>query len=179
MRKSCWPRGLGLALLLGLALAGAACGYRLAGQGSRLPPRVKVIAVPAFRNQTTWMRLEQRLTAAVMQEFIHRTRYQVTSDEAAADAVLTGTVLSATTAPVLFDPATGRASAVQVTVALAVELRDRQTREVLYANPNYSFREQYEITGDLDSFFEERAPALDRLARDFAATLVSAVLENF
>lgn len=168
-----------MALLVGLGLAGAACGYRLAGQGSRLPARVKVIAVPAFRNQTTWMRLEQRLTAAVMQEFIHRTRFEITSTEAGADAVLSGTMLSATTAPVLFDPTTGRASAVQVTVVLAVELRDLQTQEVLYANPDYHFREQYEITGDLDSFFEERAPALDRLARDFAATLVSAVLENF
>ena len=56
---------------------------------------------------------------------------------------------------------------------------DRQSQEVLYANPNYIFREQYEITGDVASFFEEREPALDRLARDFAATLVSAVLENF
>lgn len=162
-----------------MALAGPACGYRLAGQGSRLPARVKVIAVPAFKNQTTWMRLEQRLTGAVMEEFIHRTRYRITSTEAGADAVLTGTLLSATTAPVIFDPTTGRASAVHVNVTLAVELRDLSSKEVLYANPNYQFREQYEITSDFDSFFEERGPALDRLARDFAATLVSAVLENF
>ena len=155
------------------------CGYRMARQASRLPARVKVIAVLPFKNETTWMRLEQRLTSAVMQEFIHRTRYQITSAEAGADAVLTGTVLSATTAPVLFDPTTGRASAVQVTVVLVVELHDTETKEALFANSNYVFREQYEITGDLDSFFEERSTALDRLARDFGATLVSAVLENF
>ena len=155
------------------------CGYRMAGQASRLPARVKVIAVLPFKNETTWMRLEQRLTSAVMQEFIHRTRYQITSAEAGADAVLTGTVLSATTAPVLFDPTTGRASAVQVTVVLVVELHDTETKEALFANSNYVFREQYEITGDLGSFFEERSTALDRLARDFGATLVSAVLENF
>jgi len=162
-----------------LLLAGAGCGYRPAGQASRLPAHVKVIAIPAFENQTTWMRLEQRLTTAVMEEFIHRTRYHITSAVEEADAVLTGKVLSATTAPVLFDPSTGRASAVQVTVTVGVELRDRQSQEVLYANPNYIFREQYEITGDVATFFEEREPALDRLARDFAATLVSAVLENF
>jgi len=149
------------------------------GQASRLPPHVTVLAVPAFSNQTSWMRLEQRLTAAVMQEFIHRTRYQMVGTEEGADAVLRGTVLTATTAPVLFDPTTGRASAVQVTVTVAVELRDLRDQQVLYANPNYVFQEQYEITGDLDSFFEERQPALARLARDFAATLVSTVLENF
>jgi len=135
--------------------------------------------VPAFTNQTSWMRLEQRLTAAVMQELIHRTRYQVVGKPEGADSVLTGTVLAATTAPVLFDPTTGRASAVQVTVTVAVELRDLKDQQILYANPTYVFQEQYEITGDLDSFFEERQPALERLARDFAATLVSAMLENF
>lgn len=140
---------------------------------------MQVIAVPAFENKTSWMRLEQRLTQAVMQEFIHRTRYRVVGTPEGADAVLRGTVRTATTTPIIFDPATGRASAVQVRVTLSVELRDLKNQQVLYANPNYIFRDEYEITGDLESFFEERAPALDRLARDFAATLVSAVLENF
>ncbi len=125
------------------------------------------------------MRLEQRLTGAVVQEFIQRTRYQVSGTSEGADAVLTGTVLAATTVPVLFDPTTGRASAVQVTVTLAIELRELNGGPVLYTNPNYVFHEQYEITGDIESFFEERNPALDRLARDFAAALTSAVLENF
>lgn len=161
------------------ALASAACGYRVAGQAARLPQEIKVIAVPAFENQTPWMRLEQRFTSAVMQEFLQRTRYQVVANPEEADAVLRGTVKSATSAPVIFDPATGRASAVAVAVTVSVELRDRRTQKVLYSNPAWVFREQYEITGDLDSFFEERDPALDRLARDFAASLVSAVLENF
>lgn len=165
--------------LLLLVAAQAGCGYRMAGQASRLPANVKVIAVLPFKNETTWMRLEQKLTRAVMEEFIHRTRYQITNEPAGADAVLSGTVLSATTAPVIFDPTTGRASAVQVTVAVSVELQDTETKKTMYANPNYVFREQYEISGDLGSFFEERSTALDRLARDFGATLVSAVLENF
>lgn len=178
MRKR-WRRKA-LAALAFLLLAGSACGYRVGGRGSTLPLDLKVIAVPAFENRTTWMRLEQRLTAAVMQEFIHRTRYRVVGrEEDAADAVLRGTVLEATTAPVIFDPGTGRASVVQVTVRLSVELRDRRTKKLLFSNSDYTFREQYEITSDLDSFFEERNPALQRLGRDFAATLVSAILENF
>jgi len=168
-----------LLVLVAAALATSACGYRVAGQGSRLPQNMKVIAVPAFENRTPWMGLEQRLTDAVMRELIHRTRYQVVGVEEGSDAVLHGTVLNATTAPVLFDPATGRASTILVTVTLSVELRDLHTRQVLYTNSNYVFRDQYEVTSDVDSFFEEREPALERLGRDFAATLVSAVLENF
>jgi len=168
-----------VAAVLLTALAAAGCGYRMAGQASRLPANVKVIAVLPFENQTTWMRLEQRLTTAVMQEFIHRTRYQITSTEAGADAVLSGTVREASSGPSVFDPASGRATAVEVRVVVSVVLRDSDTKQVLYSKPDYLFREQYEITSDLDTLFEERSPALDRLARDFGATLVSAVLENF
>ena len=174
-----WRKTLKVVLALLLGLPSVACGYRLAGQGASLPPEVKVIAIPAFENQTGWMRLEQRLTAAVMQEFIHRTRYQVVGRAEEADAVLQGTVKTATTGPAIFDPTTGRASAAAVAVTVAVELRDLRSKKILFANPNYLFREQYEISGDLDSFFEERGPALERLARDFAASLVSAILENF
>lgn len=178
MGKGFWNNATALGALAA-ALAGTACGYRVAGQATRLPPDVKVIAIPAFENKTPWMRLEQRLTAAVMREFLQRTRYEVAGDPEQADAVLRGTVLSATSAPVIFDPATGRASAVTVEVSVDVELRDRRTQKVLYADKDWIFREQYEITSDLDSFFEERDPALERLARDFAASLVSAVVESF
>jgi len=168
-----------LLALVAAAWAASACGYRVAGQGSRLPQNLKIIAVPAFENRTPSMGLEQRLTDAVMREFIHRTRYQVVGVEEGADAVLRGTILTASTQPVLFDPATGRASAVIVTVRLSVEMRDLHTQQVLYTNSNCVFRDQYEISSDVKSFFEERQPALERLTRDFAATLVSAVLENF
>src|SRR2546425_8863517 len=39
----------------------------------------------------------------------------------------------------------------------------------LYQNDNFLFRERYEVSTDVPSFFEEQDPALDRLARDFAA----------
>ncbi|MFQ5723136.1 MAG: LPS assembly lipoprotein LptE [Terriglobia bacterium] len=148
-------------------------------QGTSLPSDLQVIAIPAFENQTSVRGLEQRLTAAVMEEFIRRTRYRVVGRPEAGDAVLRGTVSNVSTVPVIFDPTTGRASAVAITVRLSIEFRDRRSQEVLFANPDYLFREQYEITSDLESFFEEQNPALDRLARDFAARLVSAILENF
>jgi len=41
------------------------------------------------------------------------------------------------------------------------------------------FREQYQVSQELSSFFEEDSPALGRLSRDFAKTLVSNVLEGY
>jgi hypothetical protein len=50
---------------------------------------------------------------------------------------------------------------------------------VLFENQNYTFREQYQVSREVSSFFEEDAPAMDRLARDFARTLVSSVVEAY
>jgi hypothetical protein len=61
---------------------------------------------------------------------------------------------------------------------MRVSLTDRQGK-VLYQNPSYLFREQYEVSQDLVSFFEEDSPAFRRLSRDFARTLVSNILEGF
>jgi hypothetical protein len=80
---------------------------------------------------------------------------------------------------VIFDPITGAATAILVTVTIAVRLEDRATGNVLYRNDNVLFREPYEISTDIPSFFEEEGPALDRMARDFASRVVATILENF
>jgi hypothetical protein len=62
---------------------------------------------------------------------------------------------------------------------MKVRLEDRASGNVLYRNDNFVFREPYEISTDVKSFFEEESPALDRLSTDFAQRLVSDILEQF
>ncbi len=161
-----------------LSLASVGCGYHIAGHATQLPENVKTIAVPGFINQTQTYRVEQTLTAAVIREFVTRTHYHIANDGTDADATLRGTILSTYTAPLTYDSQTGRAASVLVTVGMKVSLTDRQGK-VLFENPSYVFREQYEVSRELSSFFEEDSPALQRLSRDFARTLVSNVLEGF
>ena len=155
------------------------CGYHVTGRGTQLPAEWKTLAVPALENHTTRYRIEQRLTEALVRELLARTKYRVVPEETSADAVLHGEVDRVEANAVLFDAATGRATAMVVTVHLKVKLTDRASGKVHYQNDNFVFREQYEVSTDVSSFFEEQQPALDRLARDFAARLVSALLENF
>ncbi len=155
-----------------------ACGYHLAGKATTLPPTIRTIAIPTFANTTTTYKVEQRLTRAVMDEFIARTKYKVQSSEAGADAVLKGTVLSVSSTPVIFAPS-GRASTFLINVTIAVALTDPAKKTVYYRNKNFSFREEYQISQDPTQFFQEDSAALDRLSRQFAQTLVSAILENF
>jgi outer membrane lipopolysaccharide assembly protein LptE/RlpB len=162
-----------------LALASASCGYHTTGHGGQLPESVKTIAIPAFKNETATYRIEQLLTSAVVREFTTRTHYRIINDPGEdADAILTGTVLSTTSSPMAYDTTTGRAASVLVVVSIKVILADRDGK-VLYENPAYVFREQYEVSQDLNSFFQEDSPASRRLSQDFARTLVSNILEGF
>ena len=170
-------RAMALAAVAGMSLAG--CGYHVAGSSSALPKSVHVIAVMALENKTTSYRIEQKLTAATIHEFLARTPYKVISNAADGDAVLRGKVVSLEAAPLLFDTTTGRATTMLVTVKCEVTLTDTATSKVLYHNENFIFRNEYEISTDVKSFFEEQDPALDRLAQDFAKRLVAAVIENY
>ena len=41
------------------------------------------------------------------------------------------------------------------------------------------FRQQYQVSREVTSFFEEETPALHRMSQDFSRTLVSDILEAF
>jgi outer membrane lipopolysaccharide assembly protein LptE/RlpB len=165
--------------VLGLAGGLAGCGYHTAGHATAIPDNIRTIAVPAFASRTQTFKIEQILTAAFIQELVTRTHYRVVNQPSeAADATLIGTVLAASSTPLTYDSQTGRAASAVVVVTMKVILTDRQGR-VLYQNPSYLFREQYQISSDLATFFEEDSPAFERLARQFAQTLVSNLLEAF
>lgn len=167
-------------LILACALfATLACGYHTAGHVVTLPENVKTLAIPAFVNQSQTYRIEQTLTSAVVHEFTTRTHYQIlNAADDAADATLRGTVLTTSASPLTYDSKTGRAESILVVVSIRVSLTDRQGK-VLFQNPAYVFREQYQVSQEPSSFFEEDSPAMGRLSRDFAQTLVSSVLEGF
>jgi hypothetical protein len=184
-----------LGLCVSVVLFLSACGYHVGGTASQLPAGLKVIAVPALKNDTPRYRIEQRMTEAVVHEFIARTKYRIVASEDSADAVLRGEITSFEAIPAVFDTTptstpssttvptvnttTARATTMLVSVHMKVSLEERETKKVLYKNDDYLFREPYEISTNPSKFFDEQGPALERMSRDFAARLVSDVLENF
>jgi outer membrane lipopolysaccharide assembly protein LptE/RlpB len=157
----------------------AGCGYHTVGHADALPPTIRTIAIPGFVSHTQTFRIEQLLTDAVVREFNARTQFHVVPNlRQDADAVLKGTVLSASAAPLAYDSQTGRAVSALVTVSMQVTLTDSKGK-VVFQNPSYLFHDQYEISADLPRFFEEDSPAVDRLSRDFARTLVANILEAY
>jgi outer membrane lipopolysaccharide assembly protein LptE/RlpB len=151
------------------------CGYRLAnknlGNGD-----ATVIAVPTFTNTTTTYRIEQRMTEAVRQELIRRTRFRVVP-ETTGDLVMTGEVLNYAAVPVIFNQQ-GRGSAYTMVVDLNVRLTDTKTGKVVFQNDRWTFREVFELSQRSAEFVPEDTAALDRLARRFASSLVASVMHS-
>ncbi len=171
------------ALCLLCAVSALACGYALAGRGSFLPPYIRTIGVPTFANRTTVFNLETLLTQKVRSEFIGRGRYQILPEPAGVDAVLTGEVTSVSITPASFS-AQQLATRYALTMTARIELRDLRENKVLWENPGLLFRQEYEATSgtsvsDPVAFFQQDVTALERMASEFARTIVSAILEAF
>lgn len=171
-------------LLVAAASLFTSCGYALAGRGSFLPDTIKVIGIPDFTNNTTFYQVEQVLTAKVRSEFIGRGKYKVLPEDAGVDAVLKGEITSISVTPSLFNEAQ-QATRYVIAVTARIEFRDVHADKVLWQNPALVFREDYDMaTGgktvtDPATFFGQEVNALDRVAADFARSVVSAILEAF
>jgi hypothetical protein len=157
----------------------ASCGYHAGGKADLMPKGIQTIAIPAFGNVSARYKLADVLPQQIGREFIAKTRYRIVNNTNDADAVLNGNITAAQSYPVLFDPASGRSTSLQVTVVLSVNLIERSTGRVLYSRPNYGFRQNYDVAVDPHQFFDESGPALDRLSRDLAHDLVTSIVENF
>lgn len=165
-------------IVAGLLLVTSGCGYHTSAHAVRLPATLHTIAVPAFINRTEGYRFEQILTEAVVREFNTRTNYRVVSQPKGADATLNGAVTYTGIMPLTYDSTTGRTATAAVVITASVRLVDDQGK-VLFERPDYTFREEYQVSREVTSFFQEESPAVDRVANDFARELVSNVLEAF
>jgi outer membrane lipopolysaccharide assembly protein LptE/RlpB len=163
------------AALIGLS----GCGYHTLGAATHLPPDVRTLSVPVFATRTEANGTETVMTEAVIREFAARTGFKVTpSSVPGADAVLHGTILKQVVTPLTYNSNTQQSSSFVITIVVSVTLNARDGR-VLYKNDNYTYREQYQSTVDLPTFFQEDPAAVARLSRNFARQLVADVVEGY
>jgi hypothetical protein len=161
----------------------SACGYSLAGRGSFLPAYIRTIGIPQFVNTTPVYELEQAFTERVRTEFINRGNYKVLPEATGVDAVLAGEILTIQIAPASFTDEQ-QASRYTFTIVAKIEFRDVKANAVLWDNPQWVFREEYEASSaadalDVNAFLGQEVGALERVAGEFAKSVVSAILEAF
>jgi hypothetical protein len=164
-------------LVVAAIAAAAACGYRLRGTGSSLPPRIKTMSVPMFKNQTTRFELDVKLTRAVINELVSRGKVAIGADPAATDAVLEGEITGFSANPIGFSGA-NQADKYNITVTAKVTLKDRSSATPLFANPAFIYQQEYDVPPG-SSFESVQTEAIDKIAEKFARSLVVSILEGF
>jgi hypothetical protein len=120
-------------------------------------------------------------TQAVIRELNTRTQYRILNSSEhheVPDAVLHGTILSQSIAPLTYDSTSSQTSSYLITITAKVVLT-ASDGHILYQNDALGYREQYQSTQDLSSFIQEDSPAIRRVARNFAHTVVADMLESF
>ena len=177
MRRQLLPQAL---VVMALAVS-VACGYSLAGRGSFLPPHIKTIGVPTFTNLTSIPDIERRVSDRVRSELIGRGKYKVETAATGVDAVIAGEITSIGIVPTAWN-SQGLATRYQLLLTAKIEFRDTTDNRIIWSNPSMQFREDYETSAtiaDPNAFFGQDVNALERVATEFARSLVSAILEAF
>lgn len=169
-----------LVCVLGALSSG--CGYALSGRGSFLPDYIRVVGVPEFVNKTAIIDIERVISERVRTEFGGRGKYRVQPDTNNVDAVLTGTIVDVRLINTAYT-AGSQAARVALEITASFEFRDVRENKVLWTDASKRFREEYEPTSatgtDPTAFFGQNANALERLAQNFARSVVTSILEAF
>jgi len=179
---SAMKHALKVALLIVAVVAQSGCGYSLAGKGSFLPAYIKRIGVPMFTNNTAVFDLDRQVTERVRTEFIGRGKYTIVPEATGVDGLLTGVISSVTLIPVAFNQAQ-QATRYALTLSASVEFKDMHANKVLWSNPSMQYREEFALDPtsavDLNTFLGQDVDARQRMANEFARSLVSSILEAF
>ncbi|HOJ26925.1 MAG TPA: LptE family protein [Candidatus Saccharicenans sp.] len=158
-----------------ISLAG--CGYQLRGRGSVWPPDMKRLCVPVFKNTSGRFELDVKLTRSVINELITRARVSIEPDQNKAQGLLVGEITSFKVQPIAFS-SEGAASRYKITVVTSVVFTDLLTDQILFADDNFTYVDEYEVSAGLDYETMENQ-AIDRLVEKYARQLVVSLLEGF
>lgn len=170
--------------VLAAGIGASSCGYALAGRGSFLPDYIRTLGIPMFGNTTASPTIEQIFTQKVREEFQASGRYTVIPSDAGADGIVRGEIHTISSQPVGLNDQQ-LASRYRFTVVVKVAFEDVKQQKTLWENAALSFSEEYDLgtptstTQDLSAFAGSNRAAFDRIATDFAKSVVSAILEAF
>src|ERR1700733_2435354 len=110
-------RNIAMALLSAVLMWLTGCGYHTLGAATHLPSNVRTLSVPVFATRAEAYHTEAVMTNAVIREFAARTRLRITPDSGSgSDAVLHGTILTQTVAPLTYNTSTQQSSSFLITM---------------------------------------------------------------
>jgi len=157
------------------------CGYKLSGFNTQIPESLRTIAIPDFENQTTRFQADQYITFALKEEFIKRSKLVLVDSADNADSLLEGTIKKFLVDPLSYaDDDT--ANLYRITITISVRFINLSTNEIIFEGEDITFSDSYTMESQIDvddDFFAQETESLLKIASEFAASVVTTILENF
>ncbi len=175
MRRSALLKRLLFAALLFVAIVAPGCGYRFAGQGTRLPPSIKSVSIPVFENDTAQPNLEITVTQAVTEKFIKDGRLAVVAG--GGDSVISGAIKSYALEPVAYD-SLNRVSQYRVKMTVQIMFEDKTGKGISFDRV-LPTQWEYKLDPAITAAEAAREEANREAARYLGDRIVGLILEGF
>ena len=168
-------RSLEAAIALVLGLLGGGCGYHL---GGNLPPHVKTVAVPVFKNLTQQPGIDNTITQAVVTAFANTGRLRVVPVDK-ADSILEGEIVEYTVESISYNTSID-AQEFRLRVKVNVQFRDVRQNVMLWKQNGLDERSDFRSAGQVTQTISlERDQASGQAALDIGRKIVSLALDRF
>ena len=154
----------------------SSCGYHLAGYGSTLPPHIRAISIPVFKNSSSEPNIQRDATDAIRRAFISDGRLKVT-DTSKADLLMRGTLTNYQLRGVSFSSEDSTEEYI-VRLGIQVEAYDRIKKKIIF-NQKFTTQWNYRATSSVVDSDSAKYTALKEAYSDLADRLVSIIIERF
>ena len=163
-----------LAVCAALTMLTGGCGYTT---GGNLPPHVKTVAVPIFKNLTREPAIENVITAAVVNAFVSGGKLKVVATEQ-ADSLLEGEITGYNVESIAFDPSIN-AQVFRLRVGLNVQFRDLRSQVTLWRQEGLQEQADFRVAGQVSQTIAIEEGAARQAALDIGRKIVSLALDRF
>ena len=152
------------------------CGYHLVGAGSSLPPHLKTISIPVFKNTSSQPEIHRELTSAVLEAFISDGRLKV-AKKGNADLVMDATLVFYQKRNVSFG-SQDLVSNIIIEVEIDLTITD-QIKNKIFMKEKFKTQWDYKSTSDVAATERARLEAVDLAFQDLGRRLVSLLVDQF
>ena len=171
-----WKRPLALGWVLAALAFLAGCGYHLAGTQNTLPPHLKTVAIPVFKNTSSEPEIHRDLTNVIRESFITDGRLKVV-DASKADLLMRGILNYYNLRAVSFNTS-DVASEYYVELGVDIKVKD-QVKKKSFLKQRFTTKWDFRSNDDVVNSEAARQTALDDAYKDLANRLVSIVIDQF
>jgi hypothetical protein len=155
-----------------------ACGYAFSPQGDYIDKQIQKIYVGQFDNKTAQAEMENYVRSAFIGQFILTRRFKIVESVELADAVVKGSVLTLTTAPLSYRSSTIAAEE-RATMTLELTFREKASGKDIWKSQGISGTVDYTIGSDINTLPATRRTAFIKLANDTAEKTFNQMMSGF